>query len=203
MDLVTKNGFEKFLKGKEQITWGSSAEIFAHGENILRLSSDMGSHNMLVMTQNLGLAVPKMFKNFGYSLPIESTDIEEDAVWLAEFERLEELDDKLEKQVIEEVESLLELSPEKDAIVSNTIIEEFMVNIRNSDQHFYRHIDLNTLFHICNIALPWFSELDLDFSNFMYSRNQDRVVFMDPVNGGFDKIVLQYLDAIDENSTFV
>jgi hypothetical protein len=190
MDALPQYKFAEILSGIKRLTWGSSAEIFPYGKNILRLTTSDNSHNILEYCQNRGLAVPIVYQSFGGSthddLDCDGCEFCDETwfsdIYLNEIERLEVLEPDVSREMEAEIDRLLRMNPRSgEQIVSGEHIDQFLQNIEEYDFDF-KLIDFNTLKFIANKCsdCSW-GDIDIHHTNFMYSKIQNRIVFSDPV----------------------
>lgn len=169
------------LNEKNFFTVGSSAELYFHGENIFRLSTDCSSHCLISMGQKEGWAVPKIYQDYGALLESDE-DPEWNHYWLGEFEKLEELDvfPDLKTSFVIWLDEMLK-GCEEPLLYKSDIIQ-FRENLRSQSKNNEFEALSNTLIEICN-ECENDGQMDMDISNFMVRAKTKEVLVIDPAHG--------------------
>ena len=171
---ITKDyGLERLLAS------GSSADIYSSGgDSIHRLSTDAGSHNLLVSGSYSKYAFPLVHNNYG-AVGV-SDDDSEDYYWLLSAEKCFHYDPLDERytafaSALLKVDDLLQESDPADHKLARRLIMD--------NSRIFRELDLmSTMLFIVEYAAQYSLNIDVHPSNFMLNQEGD-IVAVDPVFG--------------------
>jgi len=169
------------LNDENYFTAGSCTELYCKGETVLRLSSDCSSHCLIVIGNEKGWAVPKLFADYGALIEADESP-EWNHYWLGEFEKMSELSTspKIEKVFKEWLSETLKQADLEDHLVSGEYFPALQeaLNQRVEEGRFHELAStLIAMIKVCD------GEMDLDLGNFMLRASTGEVVVTDPAHG--------------------
>lgn len=173
------------LSGRKFIGKGSSSEIYDGGDSIFRLSTDGASHTFVVLAAKQALSVPRCLNDWGRIMP--SDDYPEiDFYWLAEFEKLHELE--CYPKALEEVKEWVSAVLKCAEVDSNLVIDRHELgrvhSVISELSVAGRLVPVKAaMSFMCVQCLKTGADLDFDESNFMVRPGTGEILVTDPAHG--------------------
>jgi len=171
--IIQKYELNDFIKS------GSSSNIYNGNDyTIRRLSTDAGSHNIVVQGYKAGLSFPKIYANYG-AVGISDED-SDNRYWLMDVEKCICLSSNFDKcklliSALYDVCNVLDESDKQDYVLAREYLDKY--------KNVFECFSLNpTLAYILTFAREYALDVDVSPSNFMLNQ-EGNVVATDPVYG--------------------